>query len=217
MPLSNPQTLIIQFTKSPDPEPVKTRLASVLSRDQRRELHCALTEWVCGQLQSPFCQHELWVAGNLAHPFIQSIPKRYRLVLCQQRGQDLGERMAEAVKQGLQSYGQVIIIGSDCPFIDLDYLEKAIQQLHQHDVVVGPATDGGYVLLGMKRFNPLLFSDIPWGSAMVLAATLTAINHSAETVHLLRPLTDIDRPDDLSALADANLPDTLRQFAKYNA
>jgi rSAM/selenodomain-associated transferase 1 len=210
------QTLIIQFAKAPVLGQVKTRLAPVLDEQQRNELHCSMTTWTCQQLRQVTNHLQLWVAGDCNNRFIQDLKQQQNLEIYSQQGSDLGERMAMAIERGLQQYQRVIIVGSDCPFIDRDYLHNAIKSLLHDDVVIGPAIDGGYVLLGLKNFNPAIFANIPWGTERVLTTTLAAIADNHLTVTLLPTLADIDRPEDLSILAANDLPESIRTFAQFS-
>jgi len=89
-------------------------------------------------------------------------------------------------------YDKVVIIGSDCPGIDTEYLNEAFAALNEHDVVVGPATDGGYTLLGMRTFTPTLFKNIAWSTSEVLPSTLARAAAAGRSVSQLKPLSDVD-------------------------
>lgn len=114
---------------------------------------------------------------------------------------DLGQRMHFAAEHGLQSGATgVILVGTDCPFIRQEYINKAIKALKHSDVVIGPASDGGYVLIGMKRSQPALFNGVKWGTASVLETTLATIKSEQLSVSVLPVLSDIDTPEDLQLL-----------------
>jgi rSAM/selenodomain-associated transferase 1 len=109
----------------------------------------------------------------------------------------LGERMSEGFRAAFAAgYQRVIIIGSDCPGIDSDYLQAALVALENDDVVIGPALDGGYTLLGMRSFIPSLFTDVAWSTAEVLPTTLARAAAADKTVHKLKPLSDVDYLED---------------------
>jgi hypothetical protein len=93
----------------------------------------------------------------------------------------------------------VVIVGTDCPDLSTDHLTTAFQQLASHDVVVGPALDGGYYLLGMRILVPDFFVNKPWSTAAVLVATLADANRLSLRVAHLPALADIDTADDLAA------------------
>ncbi|MCC7465002.1 MAG: TIGR04282 family arsenosugar biosynthesis glycosyltransferase [Saprospiraceae bacterium] len=110
---------------------------------------------------------------------------------------DLGDRMAAAFEEAFSSGAhQVIIIGSDCPELDGDLLNQAFDAMEQADYVLGPASDGGYYLLGMKERNAGLFQDMIWSTNQVGAETLRRIAAKGQSVHVLRELTDVDTEED---------------------
>jgi hypothetical protein len=115
-----------------------------------------------------------------------------------QKGNDLGERMKNAFKS-LFSVGhkKIVIIGTDCPGINKNILEKAFLNLNSFDVVIGPATDGGYYLLGMKEAHPFLFKNIEWSTDVVLQQTIHLCNQNQLSYFLLPELCDIDEEKDL--------------------
>lgn len=213
MQVSRKSHLIIQFSKEPKLGQVKTRLSSVLNATQRNQLHCQLTQWTSQQLQQ-LGNLELWVAGDIENPFFKHLSQEYSVTVREQRGENLGERMSNAFEDGIARAEKVIIVGSDCPFISADYFQQALNALKEADVVLGPANDGGYVLIGLRQLQPQLFEGINWGSDTVLNETLAKLNRSQASYSLLESLSDIDRPEDLKALAVPQLPQTLREFAK---
>jgi uncharacterized protein len=114
-----------------------------------------------------------------------------------QTGSDLGIRMQHAFDTAFTSGAKkAIIIGSDCPTLTGDLLHEAFEELDKHDFVLGPASDGGYYLLGMKKTEPALFQDIAWGTDSVQAATLAKIQALGKTCALLPELTDVDTEED---------------------
>jgi rSAM/selenodomain-associated transferase 2/rSAM/selenodomain-associated transferase 1 len=115
-----------------------------------------------------------------------------------QQGRDLGQRLIHAIEESFAAgAGQVLVIGTDAPELTPAILQQATAALEEHDLVVGPAIDGGYYLIGLTRCEPKLFQDIAWGTAAVLAQTLTAAHRLGFHVHRLPPLSDVDHPEDL--------------------
>lgn len=111
---------------------------------------------------------------------------------------DLGDRLHRAFVQAFaQGARQVVAIGADCPGLGPALFAQAFAALAREDLVLGPAMDGGYYLIGLNQPAPALFSDIPWGSDGVLAATLKQAEGLHLSIHLLEPLADVDRPEDL--------------------
>ena len=111
---------------------------------------------------------------------------------------DLGRRMREALRDAFRwGVDRAIIIGTDCPALSPDTIDTALERLRQNDLVLGPATDGGYYLIGLGRELPRMFENIPWGTGEVLGATLARAKHLNLSVSLLETLHDVDRPGDL--------------------
>ena len=190
--------LFVQFARSPQEGHVKTRMMPHLSASEACDLHCQLTLWTCDQLLNcGLGAVELSVAGDTDHALFRQCEAMGIARLTTQYGSDLGERMFNAVAQGLAHYECVILVGSDCPGIDVSYLEQAFEALQASSVVVGPATDGGYVLIGARQIKDEIFQGIPWGSDQVYTQTRLALTRSGLTWAELPYLADIDRPEDL--------------------
>ncbi|MBC8156126.1 MAG: glycosyltransferase, partial [Bacteroidetes bacterium] len=118
-------------------------------------------------------------------------------VKAQQTGPDLGERMLNAFReQAVAGAGKMVIVGSDCLDITAGHIERAFGALDAADVVIGPALDGGYYLLGMKQLYPFLFEDMPWSQPGLRKLTERVIRENNLTFALLDELTDIDEWSD---------------------
>jgi glycosyltransferase A (GT-A) superfamily protein (DUF2064 family) len=104
--------------------------------------------------------------------------------------------MADAMEQSLATAPFAIIVGTDCPTLSSDYVRQAVRELAQHDLVLGPAEDGGYGLIGLRRPVPELFTEMPWGSKAVTAETLTRARQQQLDVQLLSTLWDVDTEAD---------------------
>lgn len=125
------------------------------------------------------------------------------LLMAPQGGGDLGERMARAFARAWQDgCGRVVLVGADCPALSVEILQSAFTALADQDLVLGPAVDGGYYLLGLSRPAPELFENQPWGDRALLAATLDVARWAGLSMQLLEELADIDRPEDLQHLGD---------------
>ena len=145
---------------------------------------------------------ELWVSGAAHEAFFAGLGAEYRCALRQQRGVDLGARMSHALGDSLRTARFAVLIGSDCPAMDAHYLEHACESLvHGADAVLGPAEDGGYVLIGARRGEPALFTDIAWGTSDVLAQTRVRLAELGWHWDELPVQWDLDRPEDLARLA----------------
>jgi rSAM/selenodomain-associated transferase 1 len=195
-----PDSRILVFAKAPVIGQVKTRMQAALSERQCLELYQQMLNHCLQQLsQSRLAPVELWVTGD--HPHWERLSQHYEFRLCFQQGDDLGQRMAHALNESLSYSESVVVIGTDCPFMASDYLEEAFISLAESSpVVVGPALDGGYVLIGLRQFSTRLFEGIPWGSDQVLARTLQQISDLGWPCSVLAGLADIDRPEDLDHL-----------------
>lgn len=193
-------TLLIQFAKAPEPGKVKTRLLPALSPEAAAAVHIELmrhtAEYLVGAALGPV---HLAVAGATGHPVFQSLLAGGVSRIISQRGADLGLRMFHAIEDALSTYTRVLLVGSDCPFIDADYLNKAVDALDSAPVVLGAAQDGGFVLLGATRMDLRMFAGVAWGTGTVLAHTQENLRGLGIGCTTLAALQDIDRPEDLAA------------------
>jgi uncharacterized protein len=185
------------FARAPVPGAAKTRLIPLLgaegaARLQAQLLHAALAKATA--VSGAACT--LWVAGDPALPAIVAAAARHRVPIEPQQGADLGARMHAAMAHTLATHARCLVIGTDCPALTTAHLLQAADALATHDAVLGPANDGGYVLIGLTQARPALFEDIAWGSASVLQATRARIAQAALRTFELAPLPDLDTPDD---------------------
>ena len=198
---SAPTPTLMIFTKAPIPGLVKTRLQPPLSAAQAAQLQGLLIRHCLQNLQGlTGVRLELWVNPNVDHAFFRQLAAEFPLSLHQQSAGDLGQRMANAFTHHLIQPEKILVIGTDCPQINLAYVQQAFDLLEQNDAVIGPALDGGYVLLGLKRFHPLIFENIHWSTPQVLAQTRQGLIQAGFSWQELTPLTDIDRPEDLNTI-----------------
>jgi rSAM/selenodomain-associated transferase 1 len=199
--------LFIQFAREPVAGAVKTRMVPFLTPEQALDLHCELVLRTAGTLaRAGLGPVEVAIAGSPAHPLFEDCRALGVSRLVRQQGVDLGERMYNALAAGLERFERVVLVGSDCPGIDSAYLELARAGLDRADLVIGPAMDGGYVLIGAKRVSRELFEGIAWGGPAVLSETVRRLGRMNCSWSTLPPLADIDRPEDLVvwvALRDA--------------
>jgi rSAM/selenodomain-associated transferase 1 len=172
----------------------------LLSKAEACALHRELLLWTCESLlASGLADVELWLSDDSADPVLDRCTALGIAALRQQCGADLGERMYHAISDGLQRYDQVILVGSDCPGIDGTYLRGALAALMRLELVIGPALDGGYVLLGARKIQRELFVGVPWGHSSVFAETVRRADRHSIAWQALSALQDIDRPEDLAA------------------
>lgn len=198
-------THVLVFARAPVPGKVKTRLAAAVGNDRAAEIHTDLLQRaVATAVASGVGPVTLCCTPDTNHPVFEQAASLHGVALANQEGTGLGQRMCGALTKALTGAAAAMVIGSDCPFADAAYLREAAAALSDPDVrvVIGPAADGGYVLLGATRLDPSLFEDIPWGSQRVLAVTRGRLEELGWRWRELAPLNDIDRPEDLALLED---------------
>ena len=192
--------LVIQFAKWPELGKVKTRLAKTLGDKAAFDIHLELSMNVLNNLTSAnVATVELWfdqLPENSEGQGLLDACRKKSLAVSTQHGSDLGERMYHALSGGLQSFDKVIIVGSDCPTVDKAYLADAINALDSNDLVLGPAEDGGYVLLGASKVKPTMLDNIAWGCGEVLQSTVSNAKGLGLSCALLETTWDVDEYDD---------------------
>ena len=182
-----PKPRIIIFVKAPRPGFVKTRLAAALGNEAACAAYCQLTETVLAHL-APLPHLEIRFTPDDAENEITQWLRGDWSARPQGNG-DLGERMHRAFTE---ANSPAIIIGSDCPEVEMSDLQAASEALQTHDAVFGPATDGGYWLIGLNAPCQPLFEGIEWSTESVLKTTLAKADEADLSVHLLRELADVD-------------------------
>jgi uncharacterized protein len=190
---------IIVVCKAPIPGLAKSRLVPLLGEAGAARLHQELaTRMIHVAAAAALAPVELWCAPDQAHDFFQGFASD-RVQLFSQPEGDLGARMAHALASSLARPGvdRAVLIGTDCPTLDADYLNAAIAALGDHDAVIGPAEDGGYGLIGLRHCDEAWFGGIDWGGADVCARTCRHFNNAGLRFALLRLLWDVDRPEDV--------------------
>jgi rSAM/selenodomain-associated transferase 1 len=194
-----PHARILILAKAPRPGSVKTRLVPPLTPRQAAELQSRLlVETVARLAGARLAPVELWCSPAIDAPPFPALGRAYGVRLRLQRGADLGERMRNAADEALRRACSVALVGADCPGLDADYVRTALQALTNTDAVLGPAEDGGYVLLGLKRTGPELFSGVPWGTGAVADTTRERLRGLGWGWRELPVLWDLDRPTDLA-------------------
>ena len=191
------------ITRYPEPGRTKTRLIPALGAEAAAALQHAMTAHVLAVARALAADRHIAVetryegGDEAAMREAFGADHRYH----PQGGGDLGERLHRCVSDSLASGAErVVIVGADVPGIDADILRQAFEGLRDHDLVMGPATDGGYYLIGLRHDVPELFTGVPWGTETVLQRTLEAAAARALTVLMLPALADVDRPEDLSVV-----------------
>jgi rSAM/selenodomain-associated transferase 1 len=191
---------LIIFTRYPAPGKTKTRLIPALGVQGAAALQKKMTERTVARarklLLSESFSLEIRYAGGRVSWMQEWLG--HDLSFKAQGPGHLGLRMGRAFHEAFRSGGQrVVLVGTDCPGLSVPLLRKAFHRLHENDVVLGPARDGGYYLLGLRFFVPGIFEGIPWGTGVVLEETLKILETLRLRVFLLKTLDDVDRPEDL--------------------
>jgi hypothetical protein len=192
------------FAKAPTPGAVKTRLIPALGEYGAAELQRQLIERTLRTAAAAGLGiAELWCAPGPEDAFLADCAKRHGLGLRAQGEGNLGMRMARALESALRTGSPGLLIGCDCPALTPVYLREAAAALAGgNDAVLGPAEDGGYVLIGLARAPVVqLFEDIAWGTATVMQETRTRLARGHWRWRELEPLWDLDRPEDLWRLS----------------
>jgi rSAM/selenodomain-associated transferase 1 len=188
---------IAVFARAPVAGQAKTRLIPLLGAEGAAALQARLLQAALAKASAlPGATCTLWAAGDADHPAITAVAAQRRIPVAAQVGDDLGQRMQHAMAVALSQHAGCLIIGTDCPALTTAHLAEAATALQTHDVVLGPAEDGGYVLIGLTRPRPDLFEGIAWGSSTVLAATRQRIGAAGLRLHELPALPDLDTPED---------------------
>jgi len=189
--------LLQMFTKAPQAGLVKTRLIADIGEQAACDVYLELLQKTLRLVADHAADTELYCAPDDQHEFFQRCIARYGLRLCLQQGAELGERMLCALQQGLTTHQKVVLVGADCPLLSEQYLDQAFAALDQVDVVLGPAEDGGFVLIACKVSHPQMFAGVRWGESSVLERTLLALDQQGLSYRLLATLWDVDRIEDL--------------------
>ncbi len=191
---------VLVFTRIPQVARVKTRLIPALGAEGAAEVHARMMQHAIRQAKVVAAWRDAMFEIRFTNGHESSMRRWLTedVPLKPQIEGDLGDRLRcaieEAFRDGLQ---RVIAIGTDCPELDAARMSVALDALHRRDVVLGPALDGGYYLIGVRRHVPELFHGIDWGTDKVAEQTRERIDAAGLTLTELQPLGDVDEPDDL--------------------
>lgn len=187
---------LVLFTRLPVAGQCKTRLIPALGPDGAAKVHKSLTERTLAALMQGSGRVEVHYTGGDEAAMRGWLGDGPDLVA--QADGDLGARLLAAMRGDAAPFAPVLFFGSDTPDLTADHVQQAMAALASHDVVIGPAEDGGYYLIGMRRPMPQLFTDMPWSSPDLMAATMAVLAAQGIAPHLLERLSDCDTPEDLA-------------------
>lgn len=193
-----PDCVLLVFCKAPIAGQVKTRLQPGLTAEQAVAAHIQLTHLTLNRaFAQPLSDVQLYCAPDCQHAFFQECAQDYPLTLAKQEGGDLGLRMLNAFKHALSNYRHAVIIGCDCPSLTVGDIRQAFSALRNgNDVVIGPAADGGYVLIGLNEPQDVLFENMSWGTSAVASQTRQCADRNGLTVFELSQQWDVDYIED---------------------
>ncbi|MBZ0258713.1 TIGR04282 family arsenosugar biosynthesis glycosyltransferase [bacterium] len=194
------QTSLFVFVKKPVSGAVKTRLGKTIGDENAARLYRAMAETSIKRFQAiPNTNCTVYFDPPEEAQFfsgwfgasVEYLP---------QCGGDLGERLKHGFLSLLQETSQAIALGSDSPDLPIDYLKQILESLQNHDVAIGPSTDGGYYCIGLKKFIPEIFDNIDWSTEWVFEQTLQRCNPLGLSVFVGPEWSDIDVAEDLTRL-----------------
>lgn len=211
-PIGKERNALIVFLKNPEPGRVKTRLAAGIGEEKALRIYLELLA-ITAEAVKNLAGASVFLYFNESPPGDASTEEHQARIdafrnaddctVAVQTGSDLGIRMLNAFEEvKKQGFEKICIIGTDCPDVSTGLLEEAFHELDNSDLVVGPAFDGGYYLLGMKQIHARLFGKKNWSTPSVLDSTLADAEKAGLSSALLRKLRDIDDTDDLAFFPD---------------
>ena len=188
-------TALIIFVRNPVLGQVKTRLAKDIGDERALAIYLQLLQHTLEITRGLSFRKFIYYADEVSDYDLWSVPGYTKR---KQNGNDLGERMLNSFKELFdQGFTRIIIIGSDCLQLQTENLQEAVALLESNVAVIGPASDGGYYLLGLTKLYPELFLNKPWSTDQVFAKTIDDFNNQGITYALLKELSDIDDISDL--------------------
>jgi len=192
---------LLVFAKEPTPGSVKTRLAEAIGAARAAQIYRELTALtlahaVAARRAGVIDKIELWCAPSADSPYFRGLGTAHHCSMHTQEHGDLGARMTDAIADALTRADAVLLVGTDCPLLDAHRLADAAALLAHHDAILGPAEDGGYVLVGTRR--PLPFAAVRWSSPHAMDDTTAGFARAGIHWAALPVLWDVDEPADLA-------------------
>ena len=188
-------TALVIFVRNPVLGQVKTRLAKDIGNERALAIYLQLLQHTLKITRSLSFRKFIYYADEVSDYDLWSVPGYTKRM---QSGTNLGERMLNSFKELFeQGFTRIVIIGSDCLQLQTENLQEAVTLLESNTAVIGPASDGGYYLLGLTKLYPDLFVNKPWSTDQVLTKTIDDFNNQGISYALLEELSDIDDITDL--------------------
>jgi rSAM/selenodomain-associated transferase 1 len=198
---ANKPVRIIVFAKAPQPGLAKTRLIPALGERGAAALaRQMLLHTLAAALEAEVGAVELCVTPGFDEAAWRGILLPNGISISAQGEGDLGARLARAAQRANARGERVLLIGTDCVEMSAGLLQQAAQKLVDCDAVIHCTADGGYALLGLTRFNPFLFGDMPWSTDAVASVTVARLGQLGWSTHVAKMLHDVDEPQDLKRL-----------------
>lgn len=188
------KTAVVVMSRVPRAGHTKTRLMTKLSGEDCAAFHRACLSDIGQAIIDSGLPGYIYCTGDYTGNGFQFLNDDYskHFKICPQIGNNLGERLYNAGLEIIDGFDAVLFVGSDLPDLSPKLLLSAVEKLRNHDVVIGPAQDGGYYLLGMKQIIKDVFLDIPWGTRQVLTSTVRKLECNELSYALLGTRSDID-------------------------
>ncbi len=191
---------LVLLAKEPTPGRVKTRLAAETSADWAAAVARACLLDLIDRLSCIDVHRVLAYSPSEARPYFDTVAGNRFSLIAQTKG-DLGQRMQSVIDQQIaEGAEQTVLLGADSPTVPLPFIEEAFRRLEEVDLVLGPAMDGGYYLIGCHRNVPPVFQGVPWSTSRVLAETVARLGSTSDRLALLPPWYDVDTQSDWNML-----------------
>lgn len=200
--MTHPEPAILVFVRAPEPGRVKTRLAAEIGAEAALRVYTRLARHTLAEALA--LAPQVTVRVHFTPAGAAAAVRRWLgegADYLPQGAGDLGERLEQAFREAFMAgFAPVVVVGSDLPHLSASLLQRALELLEEEDAVLGPARDGGYYLLGLRRDLPGLFEDISWSTDRVFAQTLARLRAAGVEPALLETLSDVDVAADLPEL-----------------
>ncbi len=191
------QNILICFCKHPEPGFVKSRLAKAIGEERASLIYEKLLLFTLLTVREVNLDAYLYCFPNIHHELLEQYSNLYSISLRQQADGDLGAKMFHAMHEHINKDANVVLIGSDCLEIDADYILRAFNYLNSgYEIILGPAQDGGYALIGANKIDESIFKNICWSTTAVLDRTKQNISKLGWRYKCLSEVRDLDNIDD---------------------